>query len=534
MSDNHPAKHTSTQDSELALPDFVQESENISGADFETLKALVFKEPPFDLTELGNAKRLVCILQSHAIWVEALNYFVIFKEPRWVKDTTGSVTRAWDLLLINIKQEKQFYEAVRAELEGFASKYNIDVMIKILTNRIANLHGHYLSSQTKNTIFASRELFKARSGISKPLESFDSKGQYIGCPNGVVDLRDGQLTPSNKSYLMMKTTNVDYVPDAECLQWQKFLDIITESNQEMIAFLQLLAGLMLIGEDVKDKLFILLGDGANGKSVYLDTLTDLLGDYAEQSSPDVLTDKRATKEYYLATLQGKRVVSMVETERGDKLEGAIVKKLVDSGRISARFAYGRPFSYQPVFTPILCTNYLPFISMDPATWRRLVIIPFNYTIPVEERDPSFRTKLVNEEGEGIFNWMVEGAIKYYQQGNLTIPESLTKVLNKHMKEFDNLAEFIVECSDNPLEDRAPSDMKCRITELRKVYEIWCKDNGYYPLNTRNFRRELEKKGYQIKKGPHGYIFVYGIAVTTIDNQPTMSVSGDILDKELNQ
>ena len=523
----------SLPDSHVELPDFIRQREEVDGADFEQLKAIILQEPPFDLTELGNAKRLVCILQNHAIWVEALSRFVIFKGNRWVVDDTGSVTRGWDLLLINLKQETEFYEAVYKELQKHADTYNIEYLSEILCKRIGSLRSHYLRSQSKNTIFASQELFKARQGISIPLSSFDSKGQYIGCKNGVLDLRTGELTPSDKSYLMMKTTAIDYEPSASCPRWVSFIDTIMEGKPEMADFLQQLAGQMLVGEPCKDKLYILLGDGANGKSVYLDTLTDLLGQYAEQSSPDVLTDKGTTKEYYLATLQGKRAVSMVETERGDKLVGAMVKSLVNSGLVSARFAYGRPFTFQPVFTPILGTNYLPYINLDPALWRRLLIIPFNYTIPEDERDPGFRARLVKEEGQGIFNWMVQGAMKLYQQDmKMTIPDELHQVLKKHRKDFDNLSEFIIECSENPLEDRDVGDMKCRITELRKVYETWCRDNGYHPMNSRNLRKELEKKGYTVKKGSYGYIYVYGISVVTVDNKASMSVSGDILQKEM--
>ena len=515
------------------LPDFSVLTKAMMGAGFEPLKEFITAEPLFDLTELGNAKRLVCILENHVIWVAASESFYIFKDNRWVKDTSGSVERGTDLLLINIKQELAFYKEILKELKTHQDTYNIEALSKIVTKRIKALDSHYLRSQSKNAIFAVRELFKTRKGITKQLGEFDSKGHYIGCKDVVVDLRKGEATESDKSFLMTKSTSIKYDPTKECPMWLSFLDKIMLGNNEMVDFLQLLAGQMLIGEPCKDKLFILLGDGANGKSVFLDVLTDILGDYAIQSSPDVLTDKSSTKEYYLASLQGKRTTTMVETERGDKLVGAMVKSLVNSGLVTARFAYCRPFTFQPIFTPILATNYLPYINLDPALWRRIIIIGFEHTIPEDERDPGFRGKLVKEEAQGIFNWMVEGAKKLYTQGlKMTYPEQLITALQKYRKDYDTLAEFIVECSSNPLEDREVGQMKCRISELRQVYQRWCQENGYRAMNSRNLRNELEKKGYVIKPGAQGLTYVYGISVEMIDNKLSMSVSGDVIDKEL--
>jgi len=499
-----PIEDTSTK---TPLADAMNES-----LSFDDFTALCYRGYKYDLTELGNSKRLKELLQGKVLWVNGLECFIVYKSSRWVKDNSGSIVRGWELLLSDINEEKQFYSELLAQLKQYSSKYNIEPIEAALKSKIKELKRHYLSSQTKNTIYATQELFKSQQGISVQLDTIDSKGHYLGCKNGIVDLRDGTLIENDPSYLMMKSSNVEYNADSLCPEWLLFINKIMLDNRDKIEFLQLLAGQMLIGEAIKDKMPIFIGKGANGKSVFLDVLSELLGDYAEQSAPDVLTGKSSKQEYYVASLQGKRLVTMVETKRGDKLDEAIVKMIVASGRVSARVPCGKPFSYQPVFTPVLCTNYMPYISTDEASWRRLVIVPFDYTVPVDERDPNFKKHLLHKEAKGIFNWMVQGAVKLYQKGRIEIPDVLITALNKYSADFDNISQFISESQSDLYNESHVANLKCRITELRKMYEQWCRDNGYQALSTRNFKQELLKKDYTVKKSTGGHDYIYGIEI----------------------
>ena len=115
-------------------------------------------------------------------------------------------------------------------------------------------------------------------------------------------------------------------------------------------------------------------------------------------------------------LKGVRLVLMSETKRGDMIAESIVKMLVDGGKITARCPAGRVFTFQPVFTPILSTNHRPRVGSDPAIWRRVLLIPFTYTIPETERNPKFRSEVLKTEHEGILRWAVEGATAFLRDG----------------------------------------------------------------------------------------------------------------------
>lgn len=485
---------------------------------FDQIKIFCSEAPTFDYTELGNAKRLPRLLEGNFHYIEATDKFVVFKEERWRSDENYTIIRMIDLLLDDLKADLVFSSKLLDRTKYLSETCKTEKEEALISARIKEINQHYKASQKKTAIQATIDLFKAQKTITLPIGTFDSKGHFIGCKNGVIDLRDGSLVKNDPSYKMMKSTNVEFKKDAGCPKFLQFLGEIFQGDTNVIEFIQLLAGQMLSGQPNKNKFPIFIGDGANGKSVLLDIFAWILGDYSEQTASDVFTEKRKDKSYYQAELVGKRLVTMNETERGDKLDGAMVKSVVDSGLISARSPYGKPFSFQPVFTPIMCTNYMPYVSQDPAIWRRLIIVPFTYTIPVESRDPNLTQDLIKNEASGIFNWMIKGAIEYFEVGRLNIPKCLEDIQIKYKKEFDNIGHFITECSDIHGLTSPDDNLRCRITELRSGYARWCKENGYYPLSTRQFRQELIKKGIEIYKGSGGHEFVRGIGLTNLNNK----------------
>jgi putative DNA primase/helicase len=352
------------------------------------------------------------------------------------------------------------------------------------------------------------ELARAQEGISLSINTFDSKGHYLGVHNGAIDLRTGQFVTGDERYYITKETGVEYQEGAQCPAWEAFLLKIMEDNRNMVAFLRRLVGQAMLGLPGKDKLAILYGTGANGKSTFVDTLNYVLGNYAAVTDPRVILEGKQNAEYYLAPLKGVRLLLMSETKKGASVAEDLVKMIVDSGEITGRYPHGRVFQYQPVFTPILSTNHKPRVSMDYAIWRRIFLIPFNYTIPEAEKDPNFRTRVLQPEAAGILNWCIAGCLEY-QRGGLSPTEEIIAATAAYREEQDKLGQFIEQCCEVDLGNLA---YRTEISVLRKIYEQWCIDEGLQASGSMSLRQELANRGHVVKKGSNGRVTVYGLRV----------------------
>jgi putative DNA primase/helicase len=145
-------------------------------------------------------------------------------------------------------------------------------------------------------------------------------------------------------------------------------------------------GYTLLGRNPEQILVLMFGHGANGKSVLINTILDILGsDYAQQMSPDTIMESKkgfSGPRTDLASLQGVRFVSTSETGEGNRLNEPLLKQLTGGDRIRARFLYHDEFEFTPQFTVLLSTNHKPYVGDNGhAIWRRIRVVPFNVTIP---------------------------------------------------------------------------------------------------------------------------------------------------------
>lgn len=486
---------------EQAINDALNDHNKIEQFDFNTVKHACFMEPNYDYTDTGDAELQVNLVEGKVAWVDELNGFAIHGD-RWKKDYNGAIIRVSKLLLQERKKELAFYRRLEKNLKDSSDDYNIKPLQLQLTQRIKQLVSHCKKIQSKVSIFAIRELFKAQQGITIQLANFDSKAHYIGVQNGIVDLRNGDFITNQPEYLMMKSMSVSFNAKAQCPKFKQFIREIMLGDEDMIAFIQRLVGQMVLGITNKDKFVILLGVGLNGKSAFIDLLIELMADYAEQTEAEVFTDKRNNKDYFKAELVAKRLVAMNESNRGDKLDSSMVKSCVRSGKVVARSPHRQPFSYQPMFTPVLSTNFLPYISQDPAVWERLLIIPFDYVVPDDKREPKLKEKLFKEEGEGILNWMIEGAQQFLAQG-LNIPQSLVNKQQEYRLKSDRIAQFLSDSCVESVSIKDSLTLKASFNQVRDGYFIWCKMNNYQALGSEALQDELKKKGFKISKNAKG-------------------------------
>ena len=204
-------------------------------------------------------------------------------------------------------------------------------------------------------------------------EQLDSDQWLLNCKNGTVDLRTGELRRHSREDFCTKLAPVAYEPDAQCPQWRKFLATITDSDPQLQELLQSSAGYFLTGSTREQKIFMLYGTGANGKSTFIEMLRALLGEYS-RSTPfsTFLATEESSARNDLARLVGCRLVTAAEVERGRRLSEVTIKQVTGGDCITARFMYRDFFEYTPQFKVLLAVNHKPPVrGTEHAIWRRI-------------------------------------------------------------------------------------------------------------------------------------------------------------------
>jgi P4 family phage/plasmid primase-like protien len=264
----------------------------------------------------------------------------------------------------------------------------------------------------------------------------------------------------------------------------KFLEKIFGGDQELINYIQRAAGYSLTGSMVEQVYFFCYGTGANGKSVFLATLRALLGDYAKQASFDTFLIQHTTKvRNDLAALAGARVITASEAEEGSRLSMQVIKSWTGGDPITARFLFGEDFTFKPEGKIWLAANTKPVISeRNYAAWRRVHLIPFSVTIPLEEQDRELEAKLI-EELPGILIWALRGLKEYHRIG-LQPPEAVKAATEAYRQENDSLAAFLSECCE------VRKLAVCKNADLITAYRLFCSMDGYEPISQKKFSEDL--------------------------------------------
>ena len=306
-------------------------------------------------------------------------------------------------------------------------------------------------------------------GIAISVESLDSNQWVLNTPGGIVDLKTGALGPSDPEALCSKATAV--VPEfgAACPEWRRFLHEATAEDIEVQAYLQRLAGYCLTGSTREQQLTFIWGDGGNGKSVFLNVLSGILGDYCRTATMDTFTsgsgDKHSTD---VAMLQGARLITASETEVGKKWNEARIKQLTGSEPVTARYMRQDNFTFIPQGKPVFTGNHRPELrTMTRAMRRRIHLVPFNVTPKVVDMDLGEK---LQREWPAILAWMIEGCLLWQEQG-LQPPKAVLVATEEYFAAEDAIGQWAEEwVVDDPASNVTSS-------ALYQSWREWAGTNG---------------------------------------------------------
>lgn len=310
---------------------------------------------------------------------------------------------------------------------------------------------------------------------------------YTLCtPAGVVDLHTGLIAPPDPtSHFHSRSTTLapERMPTP---RWERFLGDIFGTDAEgrqTIDFLHLLLGHSITGDVGAQVLPFLYGQGKNGKSVLLEVMLQLLGDYADAAPPGFLMAKTFDGHPTdLAELHGRRIIVCSELKPGDKFDEARVKLLTGGDKIKARRMRQDFFSFTPTHHLWLLGNHRPEVSTGGfAFWRRIRLIPFERVVPEERKIDNLARVLVREEGPGILAWLVDGARRYLGgEKDLSGPQRVRVATNAYAETEDHVGRFLTEAC------KLENGMRAEQAHLYTAYTRWCGFEGASPVSARAF------------------------------------------------
>ncbi|HLP82876.1 MAG TPA: phage/plasmid primase, P4 family [Phycisphaerales bacterium] len=411
--------------------------------------------------DIGNARRLVNRYGAVVRHFTQRKAWLVWDGTRWKSDDTGKVM--------------QYAKDVALQMTSDLQKGG------------SGLDSKWVSDSRKH------ERLRAMISLAAPdvavtADRLDADSWLFNCENGTIDLRTGELLPHDPSRLITKLAPVRYEADAQCPLFMRFLNEVFCGDVELIEFVQRFLGHCLTGEISEQYLPIFYGEGGNGKSVLLDTVAALMGDYAATAPPSLLTVKRNEEHpTEIADLVGRRLVIASETEQGAELRMQLLKRLTGDRHLKARFMRHDFFEFARTHKTILVTNNLPVVREDTeAVWRRLRCVPFNYVVPVEKRDPKLLSKL-RDESAGILRWLVQGCQEWRRNG-LPTASAITIVTNELRDSAGGLDAFIEETCVRQVDGFVPS------ARLLDSYEKWCEARNVTPVRGRAWGAALHKIG----------------------------------------
>lgn len=348
-----------------------------------------------------------------------------------------------------------------------------------------------LRSESADNIRNSLYLAQSEIGVHIAPADLDVNPWILNCLNGTLDLKTGKLRPHDPADLCTLQAPVEYDADATLPLWDRFLSDATGGDKELMAFLARWFGYCLTGVTSEEKLAFIHGPEASSKSTAIAAIMSGLGTYAATADFDSFLRKKGDQgpRNDIARLVGKRFVASIEVEDGQRMAEGLIKALTGGDTVTARRLYQEAFEFLVRFKLNLVANDRPKVrAEDRAMWRRILVVPFSHTIPVEKRDPAVKATLRDPAvaGPAILAWAVRGCLEWQRIG-LQPPEAVTAATEGYRDAMDGLGRFVADCCVN--------DPKATVTaaELYAAYTSWCCEVGEFRLPQRTLGLRLEAR-----------------------------------------
>lgn len=429
-------------------------------------------KPARSWDDTGNADRFLDLYGDIARYSYTNKVWYVYNGATWEEDTTGQIYVMIDGMIETMKNEKISLP------EGIDEKEEAKL--------VKAWHAHI--KRTRNNAGKKALMDELKHRLPVRDDEFDQAKMLLNTNNGYIDLTDGVLHDHDIKQMFSKQAAVEYTDNIDAPRWEQFLDEIFAGDKDLIHYIQKAVGYSLTGSIKEQVMFILHGDGNNGKSLFIEVLSDIIGSYARtmQASTIMVKSFSGGANTDIARLKGARLVISSEPNEGVRLDEGLVKQLTGGDKVTARQLYGKEFEFTPEFKLWLATNHEPIIrGTDNGIWRRLMLIPFKVIIPPEKIDKDLKYKL-QRENAGILNWAVEGALMWQREG-LNPPNEVLKASHKYRSEMDVIQRFIDDCCEvGPGKSESAKD-------LYNKYKFWANDQNDHLFTGTMFGKKMTEK-----------------------------------------
>lgn len=470
----------------------------------------VYNDPscykPGDYSDVGQAEVLAKYFSKELRYSPA-THFIRYSDHYWQESEPGAQAVAHELTRRQLKESGNDLLASLEKLKNCGAQAILDGASKSKAEQLMN--EEQLQAFQEFSAAKAYQAFAVKRRDSKNITStlkeshpmleisprdLDADCFALCTPEATYDLRKGMAGArehSPEDYIT-KITSVSPGQKGQQL-WLDSLDLIFQSNQELIDYVQMICGLAAIGKVYVEALIIAYGDGRNGKSTFWNAISRVLGLYSGNISADTLTvGCRRNIKPEMAEVKGKRLLIAAEMQEGARLNDSTVKQLCSTDEVFAEKKYKDPFAFKPCHTLVLYTNHLPRVSAsDDGIWRRLIVIPFGAKITGNSDIKNYGEYLYDNAGDSILAWVIEGAKKVIElEYQIPVPACVQKAIDEYRNQNDWFGHFMEDCCD------IDPSYKESSSGLYQAYRNYCVDTNDYVRNTADFYLALESAGYE--------------------------------------
>lgn len=340
-------------------------------------------------------------------------------------------------------------------------------------------------------------------------DQLDANRDVVTCKNGTLNLNTGELSDNSPDNFITKLCPVNYNPNAQAPRFEKFLREILD-DEANISFLQRWLGYGLTGHEREQVLLIATGEGSNGKGTLVRVIKEIFGAHHVTAPATLLTAQNANVERHpteLAHIDGRRLVTVPEVDRNVSIREALIKQLTGEDGVAARKMREDYYNFErlPKFQ-ILCNTKPRITGTEFGTWRRILVLDFPHKFgtdvqikagEVDKLIDNTLTEVLRTELEGIFAWLVRGAMEWYRIG-LQPTKQVLLAAKSYQQSQDKTHQFLNDCCELD-----PNNWTA-FAEIYAEYCQWCRDSGYQPVNKSRFSTELlNRPGFKNKPGSSG-------------------------------
>ena len=485
----------------------------------------------FSLGDIGNAERFTNYWGETTRFDSDRGTWMIWRGTHWENDSCGQALHRITLVAKRIIP----VEVAEIRSDSKEKKDWADIKADRVAAEAARLH-------RTPTMLSALTVAKVLPEMRTRTSQYDAHPMKFNCLSGVIDLPTGEVHPHRPEDLHARISTVELAPvGSECPRWMKYLNDIMCGDAELVSYLQRMVGYIMTGSTKESAVFVFWGDGANGKSVFINVIYHLLGGYAHNTDIRTFTniDRGNSPRNDLAELVGMRFAVSPEWESGEALDEASLKTISGGDIVSARFLNKEQFQFKPVCKVVLASNHRPVVKgTDHGIWRRLRMVPFLAKFEDAMQIKELDKILIAEEGPAILRWAMEGAQIWTKQG-LRTPASITEATTEYRGTQDWFLNF--------LDERCEVDANASVASqsLFNEYKRWCQDSNIkaqvkqQTFNERLQRHNFQKKatkvanmwfGLRLKSGPKYVTEIPSSDAMLVQHQPSYGgskVGGDL-------